>query len=64
VKNKDTVEVLAILSEEEYFDFQNTIREVCGVKPLTPSEPFNPNEDPRIRAIKEKAKRRERVKAK
>jgi hypothetical protein len=35
-----------------------------GDKEVKPPEPFNPNEDPRIRAIKEKAKMRDRIKAK
>jgi hypothetical protein len=59
----DTVEQLVTIKEEEYFDFQNIIREVCGDKPLKPPEPPNPNEDPRITAMKEKARARDRLKA-
>ena len=55
---------LVIIREEDYFDFQNKIREVCGMKPIKPPEPPNPNEDPRIAAIKAKARARDRIKAK
>jgi hypothetical protein len=47
-----------------YFDFQNAIRTVVGQKEIKPPEPTDPNEDPRIRAIKEKARRRDAIKAK
>ena len=60
---KDITE-LKYLLEEEYFDFQNKIREACGEEKIKPPEPFNPNEDPRIRRIKEKARERDRIKAK
>jgi hypothetical protein len=53
-----------IINEEDYFDFQNAIREVCGDSPQKPSEAPNPNEDPRIAAIKAKARARDRLKAK
>ena len=55
---------LVTIKEEDYFDFQNAIRLVCGMKELKPPEPPNPNEDPRIAAIKAKARARDRVKAK
>ena len=64
VTSIDSVEDLITINEEEYFDFQNTIREVCGEKPVKPPEPINPNEDPRITAMKEKARRRDHIKAK
>ena len=35
-----------------------------GDKPVKPPEPINPDEDPRIRRIKEKARERDRIKAK
>ena len=60
----EKVEDLITIQEEEYFDFQNMIREVCGDKPLKPSELPNPNEDPRITAMKAKARARDRAKAK
>ena len=40
------------------------IREAVGEKQEEPPEPINPNEDPRITAIKAKAKERDRIKAK
>ena len=59
----ERVEDLVTISEDEYFDFQNMVREVCGDKPLAPPEPPNPNEDPRITAMKAKARARDRAKA-
>ena len=53
-----------VINEEDYFDFQNAIREACGDKPQKPPEVPNPNEDPRIAAIKAKARARDRLKAK
>ena len=53
-----------VLTEQEYFNFQNTIRESMGDKPIDPPAPLDPDEDPRVRAIKEKAKKRDRIKAK
>jgi hypothetical protein len=35
-----------------------------GDKPIPPPVPIDPNEDPRIRKIKEKARERDRLKAK
>lgn len=52
------------LDEEEFFGFQNAIRQACGEKVEKPPEPIDPNEDPRIRRIKEKARERDRIKAK
>jgi hypothetical protein len=40
------------------------VREACGDKPVEPPAPDNPNEDPRIRQIKERARKRDRIKAK
>jgi hypothetical protein len=57
------IEELITIKEEEYFDFQNIIREVCGDKPIKPPEPPNPDEDPRITAMKAKARERDRLKA-
>ena len=63
VTSINKIEELVVIKEEEYFDFQNIIREVCGEKKRKPSEPINPNEDPRIAAIKAKARERDRIKA-
>jgi hypothetical protein len=40
------------------------IREACGDSKIKPIEPIDPDEDPRIRRIKEKARERDRIKAK
>ena len=61
-ENKDVSE-LVCLTEDEYFDFQNKVRTALGEKEVQPPEPFDPDEDPRIRKIKEKARERDRIKA-
>ena len=58
------VNEIKYLTEEDFFDLQNLVREACGDKPVTPPEPEDPNEDPRIRRIKERARERDRIKAK
>ena len=64
ISQAQSIAELVTIGEEDYFDFQNCIREVCGDKPIKPPEPVNPNEDPRITAIKAKARARDRIKAK
>lgn len=59
-----SIDDLLVLKEEDYFDFQNMIRVVNGVKTIKPPEPIDPNEDPRIARIKAKARERDRIKAK
>ena len=54
---------LITITEEEYFDFQNMIRQAVGEKQEKPSEPPDPNEDPRVARIKAKARERDRIKA-
>ena len=50
---------LWILNDENFFEFQNKIREVMGEKLL---EPPNPNEHPKIAMMKAKARLRDRIK--
>lgn len=64
VQEIQSVKELVYLHEEEFFEFQNAIRVSYGEKPQKPPEPEDPNEDPRIRRIKEKARERDRIKAK
>lgn len=64
VKNASSLEDLKkmiMITEEEYFDFQNAIREALGEKKV---EPPDPDEDPRVKRIKAKARYRDKVKAK
>lgn len=61
LKNLQSVTELVVISEEEFFDFQNLIRMACDQKPV---EPPNPNEHPKIKAMKAKARYRDKVKAK
>ena len=63
VQEISDVSEIVYLLEDEYFDFQNAIREGMGDKPVKPPEPFDPDEDPRVRRIKEKARQRDRIKA-
>ena len=49
------------MDENNFFDFQNKIRESLGEKPI---EPPNPNEHPKIRKMKAKARYRDKIKAK
>ena len=61
LKNAKSLDDLVIIKEEEFFNFQNAIRECIGKKPV---EPPNPNEHPKIKEMKRKARYRDRVKAK
>ena len=63
VQQIQSVEEIITIKEEDYFDFQNTIRMVCGNEPEKAKEQPNPNEDPRIAEIKRKARERDRIKA-
>ena len=62
--NSTSLKDLIVITEEDFFAFQNTIRMVIGQKPVKPPEPIDPNEDPRITRIKAKARERDRIKAK
>ena len=64
VQKADKIEDLRTLSEEEYFAFQNAIRQSLGEKPEKPPELFNSEEDPTITRIKKRARERDRIKAK
>ena len=52
------------VTEEDYFDFQNMIRESLGEKRVSPPEPPDPDENPMIAKIKARARERDRIKAK
>lgn len=60
IKEAKGVESLRILREEDYFMFQNFVRLSTGVAAIDPPDP---NEHPRIREMKAKARYRDRVKA-
>lgn len=61
LKDKASLTNLRYISEENYFGFQNMIRDAIGAKIV---EPPNPNENPRIKAMKAKARLRDKIKAK
>lgn len=61
LKEAKTQEDFILLNEEEFFEFQNCIRNSMGDKPI---DPPNPNENPRIKKMKAKARYRDRIKAK
>ena len=52
---------LLFITEEEFFDFQNAIRACMGKKSV---EPPNPNEHPKLKEMRRKARYRDKVKAK
>ena len=61
IKKAKSVEKLRLIKEDEFLEFQNAVRRSLGDKPL---EPPNPNEHPRIKAMKAKARYRDYIKAK
>ena len=61
LKNAKSLEDLVLIEEKDFFNFQNQIRECMGRKPV---EPPNPNEHPKIKEMKRKARYRDKVKAK
>jgi hypothetical protein len=56
-----SAEELRIIDEEEFFNLQNTVRTSLGIAPVEKSDP---DESPRIKRMKAKARLRDRVKAK
>lgn len=54
-------EEIVTLTEDEFFDFQNSIRECVGQKSV---EPPIQDEHPKIKEMKRKARQRDRLKAK
>ncbi len=62
LKKVNNVTELRMLNENNYLAFQNAIRISIGLKELEP-EIIDPDEDPRITAIKRKARERDRIKA-
>ena len=61
LKNISTLEELLVITEEDFFAFQNAIRECVGKKIV---EPPITDEDPRVAEIKRKARYRDKLKAK
>ena len=61
VKQIKSVDELRIIKEENYFDFQQLLRSSIGEQQV---EPYNPNENAKIKYFKAKARLRDRVKAK
>lgn len=61
VPSLKSIEDLKILSEDDFFDFQNLLRQSVGEKQ---AEPYNPFEHPKVKYFKAKARERDRVKAK
>ena len=61
IQKAATLSDFVIISEKDFFDFQNLIRECVGKKKV--EKPVE-DEDPRVAAIKRKSRMRERLKAK
>lgn len=53
-----------LITEENFFDFQNMIRTVLGSEPIKPPDPEEENLHPRIKAYKAKMRAAERLRAK
>lgn len=58
IRNLDS---LVFLDENNFFDFQNKIRESLGDSPINPPDP---NEHPKVRRMKAMARYRDKIKAK
>ena len=56
-----SIDELRIIKEDNYFKFQNTLRRAIGEKE---AEEYNPNENPKVKYFKAKARLRDRIKAK
>ena len=61
LKTVKSVEELRIIKEDNYFEFQQLLRRSIGEKEV---EPYNPDENPKVKYFKAKARLRDRVKAK
>ena len=61
LKRVKSIDNLRMLNEDNYFEFQNLLRQSLGEKAI---EPYNPNENPKVKYFKAKARLRDRVKAK
>lgn len=61
LNNVTSLDEIVTLTEDDFFDFQNLIREACGKKIV---EKPDPNEHPKIKEMKRKARYRDRIKAK
>ena len=60
LSNIKNLEDLILLEEEEFFSFQNIIRAACGKKQVARPDP---NEHPKVKEMKRKARYRDKVKA-
>lgn len=61
IKKIKSIEDLRLITEDNYFELQNKLRESLGEKAV---EPYNPNENSKVKYFKAKARLRDRVKAK
>lgn len=61
LKESSSIKDLKILKEEDFFELQNKVRSVVGLKEV---EAPDPDEDPRVKRIKAKARYRDKIKAK
>ena len=61
LKHIKSMDELRLITEENYFELQNKMRQSLGEKAV---EPYNPDENPKVKYFKAKARLRDRVKAK
>ncbi len=58
---KPDISKVRLLNKDNFFEFQNMVRFSCGEKAVNPPDP---NENPRVKAMKAKARYRDKIKAK
>ena len=61
IENAKNIDDVRLLREDDFFEFQNLVREASGGKRV---EAPRADEDPRVKAIKAKARYRDKIKAK
>ena len=61
IQTVKSIKDLVLITEEEFFDFQNIIRACIGKKEVDKPDP---NEHPKVKEMKRKARYRDRIKAK
>lgn len=59
-----SIDDIVYITSDEYFEFQNAIRAASGLEMIEPPEAPDPNEHPKVRAMKAKARYRDYIKRK
>ena len=64
IQSASNLNELDYLTESDFFEFSNLVREACGNEAIAPPEKVDPDEDPQITRIKMLGKQRDRIKHK